>query len=182
MSDRLTWPRPVYVPTYAMLQRALTKQALGDAVDPNGMDPSASRQVRAEGHVAEEVFAMWLQDMGQSYVWDGGPNGRPDFVLDGVPVGVRITAVSSGGFRDEHHVYVFERHLRGAPQRFFVGVDRGAGAYHVLGGIDMHAFVRVARKVPKGKDVCAGFTAQHDLRVALVGDLVLPGPWLRSIT
>lgn len=168
-------------PTGGEIEAARSRRIHGDAVDPNGMENTASGLVRAEGHIAEAIFSRWLTGRHVEHEWDGGPNPNPDFVVGGVAVGVRITARRSGRFRYRDLIYIFDRHIRGAPERFFIGVHRGEGRYYILGGIRMDSFVAAARPVPRGGLMCPGFTAQHDLHVATIGDLEAPDEWLRRV-
>jgi len=173
---------PVYRPTTEIIAAAIARQEHGDAVDPNGMENIAAREIRAEGFIAEELFAEWLKDEGARFERDGGPNAAPDFVVAGTSVGIRITAVKTSSLTPSSLIYLFERHAHGgATERFFVGSDRRTGLFHMLGGISRERFVQIARLHRSGEQVCRGFTAHHDLRATTVAALEAPSRWLTRL-
>jgi hypothetical protein len=160
---------------------ARSRQEMGDRIDPNGMKNIGTPEERLQGHAAEAVLASWLDERGVPYEWDGGPNYRPDFVIGGFPVGVRITAAKSSKLSMGSLIYIFDRHYHGPEDRFFVGVDRASGRYYLLGGTTLTAFRETAWVRDVGEEVCRGFIARHKMWVNRVSLLELPGLWLASM-
>lgn len=172
---------PSIVPPPQVIAAAIRRQRYGDAVKPNNLENYASLEVRAEGFVAEMIFEAWLQHRGVPYVHHGGPDYLPDFEIGGQGIAVRCCG-SLGAFTPRHTIYVFDTHLRSAPQRFFLGCERHAGRYVLLGGCSTEQFRTSACFAEQGEEVVRGFVASYPLWHTRVSMLAHPIEWLATLT
>lgn len=179
VSSDPSWPS--HVPSAQVIAMAKARQEAGDRIDPNGMKNIGSPEERLQGHAAEAVLAWWLDTQAANYEWDGGPNYKPDFIIYGHSVGVRITAVKSSSLTRRSLIYIFDRHYHGVEDRFFLGVDRSSGRYYLLGGTTLAAFRETAWLCDVGEEVCRGFIARHKMWVNRVSLLEPPDSWLVSM-
>lgn len=176
-----TWPSAR--PPQHVLDEAERRLRDGDERKPNLLANYADATQRRQGFVAEAVFARWLDLQHARFTHDGGPNGRPDFIVEGADVALRCSAILQGPFKATHLVYVFDTHLaEGTPaQRFFVGYEKPADRYVLLGGISTRAFLGCSTSVAEGALVCRGFIAQFDMHVTQINNLDPPARWLNSL-
>ena len=182
-SDRslMARPWPSILPSKELLDWAIEKLHSDDLASPNDLQNIADPQARADGYVSEAVMNAWLDQQGVQHTWNGGPDGLPDFVIEGVEVAYRCCATRST-LTKLNFIYIFEAHAHSGPlNRFFGYVNRTTGRHYLVGGITLVKFLEKARFYAVGEELQPGFVCRHPMFVRSLACLTEPADWLASL-
>ena len=164
----------------AAAERAAKLDSEADVTWAGRVQSYATPQERAVGAASEDVFEGWLQHMNAPYIRHGGIDALPDFEVKGMGVALRCCGAHVP-YKPSHIVYVFDAHLEKFPHWFFLGYEREAGRFLLLGGATRSKFKGFAHFADTGASVVPGFVASAPLWYAPTTVLTPPIPWLDAL-
>lgn len=129
------------------------------------------------GFLFEDFLARWFTDLGLSFERHGGRDTRPDFEVEGRPLGARVRV-----YRPDIDMVLTWPSVQNIPDEIIFGVyDRAASFIYIAGVITAERYREVAREVHKGEQVLPNFPAHVDVLVTDARSLTAPLTWVGEI-
>lgn len=133
------------------------------------------------GFMAEAGFCVYLSERTVEYVYDGGYNGKPDFVFTvrGKDVDLKTVTVQKGHFYPHYKVSTFAaQRPRAKSEFYFAAYESGYNRLLFLGGMPSAEFYERATLIGPGEPLGSGHIAERDNYLLTASELELPGKWL----
>lgn len=145
----------------------------------------ADTDMRWVGEIGEICFNSWAREnttLPVEWITDEAA-GKPDFLLGGIPVGMK-TVKRKVGVRPDYTAQITARHAEEPVIAFFfASYEFPRQRLWLLGGAAKEYFLAHARYYPAGSQVHANYTVRpgHEIYNIEIAKLTPPLDWIRSL-